>query len=420
LLGSSALIAGVTLMPSSEALELPAGCIICGEHGGMDLILNLFLFVPFGFALAQVVGSGRRAIITAFFVSATVELLQLGIIPNRDANFTDVLSNTIGGATGVVLLSHWRRLLVPDRASALRLGASATLAWVCILFVSAWILRPAPSEAVWFGQRTPNLRQFERFSGSLLRAELNGRHVPPGPIHSDTLRELRDEFGEGTVWVDAAVLLRPGSGVRRLSPIVSVFDSDQREILVLGQRRDALHFRMRTNAALARVRSNTFVLPLAFPAWRPSVAANSESSSADGGDTIVIAARRVKGVVTLTASRGNGVTSRRYSLHVLMGWRSLSPFDITDESSVTAISFCWALILALIPAYWVAWRGTSSWLVAQGVVVAATLAFGPGVFGVYSTPWWGWLASASGLVAGWLLGFHAVRRAAAGVRKVTP
>lgn len=74
-----------------------------------DVLKNIAGFIPFGLVfrayLPMYVQTRRVGILTVasgFLLSLTIEILQ-GFLPTRDSDTTDVLSNTLGTALGVVL-----------------------------------------------------------------------------------------------------------------------------------------------------------------------------------------------------------------------------------------------------------------------------------------------------------------------------
>jgi hypothetical protein len=81
------------------------------KSGLLDVILNILLFVPFGFALGSKLLRHKRwksallysAIAGAVF-SYLIELSQL-YIPQRDSGWEDVFTNTTGAVTGFLLFS---------------------------------------------------------------------------------------------------------------------------------------------------------------------------------------------------------------------------------------------------------------------------------------------------------------------------
>ena len=78
-----------------------------------NLVANVLLFVPFGFALGlRFPHSPRwRLVLVCLVLSTSVELVQLVARIGRSADVTDVLMNTTGGALGLLLASLTLRLV---------------------------------------------------------------------------------------------------------------------------------------------------------------------------------------------------------------------------------------------------------------------------------------------------------------------
>jgi hypothetical protein len=95
-----------TLYPSpdnaKEAALTPLWCLVCGSDGGADVLLNIFLFIPFAIGLRLSGLSWRRVIGISALVSLAVEILQLEVVPGRDASLSDLLTNTSGSAVGAI------------------------------------------------------------------------------------------------------------------------------------------------------------------------------------------------------------------------------------------------------------------------------------------------------------------------------
>ena len=94
-----ALIAAATLLPGEPTVSTPSICLICGDRGVADALLNLTLFAPFGAVLAFVRVRPWRIVLAGFALSALVELFQL-YIPGRDPSFGDFVFNAAGAALG--------------------------------------------------------------------------------------------------------------------------------------------------------------------------------------------------------------------------------------------------------------------------------------------------------------------------------
>jgi VanZ family protein len=95
-----------------------------------DLAVNIGGFVPFGFVFlayfSMAKRSGRSALLVVFLgflLSLTIEALQR-LLPNRDSGMSDVFTNTVGTALGVLLYQSatlqalWTRVLNRSPSSA--------------------------------------------------------------------------------------------------------------------------------------------------------------------------------------------------------------------------------------------------------------------------------------------------------------
>ncbi len=67
-----------------------------------SLLMNIILFVPFGFFVYLLIRKPLLTIIFAFLTSFSIELLQYMLPIGRISNVDDVLLNTIGGFIGMV------------------------------------------------------------------------------------------------------------------------------------------------------------------------------------------------------------------------------------------------------------------------------------------------------------------------------
>ena len=89
-----ALICVATLTPAPGA-PVPGDvwCIACGEMGALDLLANIVMFVPFGFALMLATDRPWLSVAVCVATTVMVESLQIRIIVGRDASLGDVLAN---------------------------------------------------------------------------------------------------------------------------------------------------------------------------------------------------------------------------------------------------------------------------------------------------------------------------------------
>ena len=123
--------------------------------GPLDIVLNILLFMPFGFALGAKLRSKGKSWLAALFcawiagafLSYGIEFLQI-YIPARDSGWEDVLTNSTGsgigfftfellGSPALKLLSRWERSF----EGWLTVGRAALILFV---YLGAWLLFSIP------------------------------------------------------------------------------------------------------------------------------------------------------------------------------------------------------------------------------------------------------------------------------------
>jgi hypothetical protein len=118
--------------------------------GAYDDFLNILLFVPFGFGLAEKLGEkvrSRLAILAATFLAGVllsyfIEFVQ-AYIPSRDSGWRDIITNSSGSAVGFFLFELCGLPLVRVLSrgeAALRTLLARRHAWILIpLYFAIWI-----------------------------------------------------------------------------------------------------------------------------------------------------------------------------------------------------------------------------------------------------------------------------------------
>ncbi len=394
LAAGATLVALLTLLPHPGQEELvratPPTCLVCGELGGVDVILNILLFVPFGLGLGLLGLPWPVAAAAGLGASGLVEVLQMKVVAGRDASLSDLITNTAGSILGLALSRNWRLLVLPPHRAAAGLMATWGLAWLALAAATGAGLHPVPTSATWYGQWAPELGHLDRFRGDVLSARAGESPLPPGRWDdTPTWRErlTRPEFS-----ITATV--RSGPPPTRLAPIVSVFDADQREVLLLGQWGDDLVYRVRMGPARLRLRNPAVRLPHGLGAPPGS------ELRLEGG---------TRGARYVLASDGpGGRLARELPFSPHWTWAMLLPYDYALGPEAGALTALWLLGLLVPLGWWGARSGRAGPWAAALLLLAGVAGVRAGL-GFEPAPAGEWLGAGGGLALGLLLA-RAARR----------
>ena len=360
---------------------------MCGDQGGADVIANLILFLPFAIGLRLAGASWRRTVALAAAVSFTVELLQLTVVPGRDASLSDLLSNTASGAIGAGLAPHLAGLASPSRRTARVLLAGGAALWLSALALSAWLLLPGvPGGAIasrWAGV----VRTGDEFGGRVLEVHLDDMPMPSGGPTTDPAavkaRLTRGEFllrvrlvtgppRPGRSWIYATYA---GSRVA-----LSVYQAGWAAGVTVPGR--GLRFGLREVGMSV-----------------------GDAIPADAGVPVRLSAAEHGRVVRLVSEFGGTRRAAELAISPALGWMLIDPFD---PPTATGIRWLTALFLgsSLIPlGLWGRRTGNPGpALVVLGAIVAAGQVAVPALAGVPPVHWSEWLAAVAGAGIGWALG----------------
>src|SRR5690606_19163695 len=226
------LLATLTSVPVGDTAP-PVGfatCLICGERGAADAILNIFLFVPLGLVVGARLGL-LRAFALGAGLSAMIEVTQT-FLSGRYATLGDVVWNATGALVGVVL---YRALAARAEGSAPREPAATMLPILTglVVLIGGWLLGSAPTDEAYWGQWTPDFGTGTRYPGAVLDARFNAHPFPSARLPAswsgaDMLR---------TDWTLEGSVLKEGVP-RSYTSVLSIYDGQQREILYLGAFRE--------------------------------------------------------------------------------------------------------------------------------------------------------------------------------------
>ncbi|MGH8510253.1 MAG: VanZ family protein [Gammaproteobacteria bacterium] len=387
------LIFGLTLYPMPKQIENASAtniwCLVCGEIGVVDVLLNVVLFLPLGSGLNLLGLSRFRALLTIGLTTLTVEALQLGLIVGRYASLSDLLTNCAGGAIGYVVAPHWRQIVrTPSRTSFL-LAVVGAVGWLMIQAFTAWALERSLPKGIYYGQWAPVLGQFEHFTGEVLAAQVGGIRLP-GTRLSDS-RLVREALLAPTVVLEVRAL--SGLPTVDIAPIFSIFDAGQREIVLLGQNGRDLVFHIRTRTGPLKLRSPSVHLSNALPGR--------------AGSSLVLQARYTPGHYHLRSEVDGRISERDLKVSSSWGWTTVFPFDHAFGTEMIWLTMLWVGGLLFPVGYW-AGRSYAIGVPAASIVLLLLLGLGlvviPVLFQMTPGHFTEWAAGLLGGGVGWKLG----------------
>jgi VanZ family protein len=360
-----AVIALTTLRPSpaqvQQVAETSWRCLVCGDAGVTDVLLNLLLFFPLGAALSGLQWPTARAVGSMLALTLAIEATQATLLAGRDPSLSDVLANTAGGLGGYLAAARLGLLLSPTRPTS-RLAAGSWLAIaITIWLATGAALRPEASEATpWVGQWLREWPGHDRFPGQLLTATVNGRDVP-----NDPLPEPPRFDGEVTLTLR---LIRHGNAApSRPASLLRVVDGRGRLQLAVTQRAEDVQTTIHAHASAWRVRTPTwrFADAMAIPAdvpWRMEWRWHPDRVELQSGP-----------------DDGSPMRQRSIRLSVGLGWVFVHPFAAAiDASRINGWTVLWLALWGVPLGWWLGWlrqREAALWAaVVIGSYCAASVA----------------------------------------------
>jgi VanZ like family len=382
-------ILALTLKPNPRQSGIsgltPLLCLVCGESGGVDVVLNLLLFMPMAAGLALTGWPWARIVAACALTSLVVESLQYLPFTGRDASLSDVLTNTGGGALAAALAARYRRILAPGPVLAQRLALGATAAWLAMLAFTSFAMQPWVPDGQLRNYCTAGFPTPEIFAGTARAMTLNGvtlacdRAVPGAEA-------IRDQLHRGAIALQVvAESGRPKAPKR----IIHVVRAPHASVVTLIQHRRSLVFQAPTNALRLRLHPPLIRLSDAFP----DRAGLPVALTADLRD------RRM----TVSATHDGGRGSQELPLSPAQGWTLLS--RATEQGVPPRLAGAlWLGALLLPAAYWTRLTARPArTLVAVAGAVVAGLAVLPRLTGFHPSHWSEWLGAGAGVALGWAL-----------------
>ena len=380
-------IAGTTLIPvpqqvaASRATHLR--CLVCGDYGGVDVVNNILLFVPFAAGLRLL----RYRVVTVLMLGAAVsfgvELLQFTAIPGRDASLSDLLMNTLGSGLGAIIGGRGARLIYPTPREAIRLALFGAIIWLGVQATTAVLLRswaPSRMAGAW-ARAVPGHLPFD---GRVISAVISGLVVSDGMIPVPP--ELASDIRGDSLTLDLEI--RSGTNGAWWSPVFELL-AYRGSVLSVDAVGGDLAFRPPMLAYRVRLQ-------------RPALRLQHALSSSPGTPVRVVAGEH--GDTLWSRWTVDGVVREaRQILGPSLGWTLLLPFKYAFGPEVRLLTGLWiAGWLALI-GYWSAGAGVRLLTAASSLAVLLVLGLGiiPYSFGYPTTHWTEWFAAVTGLAIGY-------------------
>lgn len=370
-------IAGFTLVPhpdqAATAALTPWYCLVCGDEGMVDVLLNIALFVPLGLALGLKRVRPPRMLLVGILLSTAIELLQATLVAGRDPSISDVLTNTMGTLAGGVIGRAAPQLWLPTVARARQLAALTALAWLGMVALSAVALTDDPANGAVRTVQAPPAPLLERFKGEIISTAVDAT--------------------TGAVALTAEV--RTTGLTDRLAPILDLSDGGRFPLARLGQLGQKPTFARRLRATRALFRTPTVRV------YGGVIPAAPSRALLQGGKT---------GPMLWSAATIDG--SRHSTELVLtpgLGWMLLLPLGYPFDVYSPWTSAVWLALPLLLVGFW-AGRGrvqVIAVLAGSLLLLTAGLEGTAALFHLGSESWLAWVMGLGAIVGGWGLGLRA-------------
>lgn len=391
---SLAAIAWLTLRPAHAGSSLESHlCLVCGPEAGVDILLNMLLFIPLGAGLRLSGLSFWKAVVICFALSFSIETAQAFFVRGRASTLSDILTNTGGGAIGFWAGRTW---LAASRKRAGWLTAIWGAIWLLIQIASSYSFSPSFPVAQYYGKTARELGTRAMFHGRVDSARIGSIPIRDGALTDS--RSIRQLLMDGAPIVVHVSLSEP---TPNFASVVRVADDKERAIASLSEEGDRLVFSVRMGAAGLRLREPAFGIPAVFTGVGPRADSAAE--------TLVMSARFNDGTVQLSAQNGSAHRELEISPRASQAWTVLVPFHGHLESGgmESGATFLWTSVLLIPLGFWAASlarhleRAPAYGLVgALALLMAAGLTLVPAKFGLSGATPLDWIAAVCGIGLG--------------------
>ncbi len=381
MVGILAFIAFSTLLPTTDdfADEWTFWCLFCGDQGLSDTLANILLFVPLGVGLGLLRWRPVRAWAFGTGLSIVIELVQFAI-PGRWPSVGDMVFNGVGAAVGCVVIFFAAWWLRPPEARAPWLSIAWGFGTAVVFVATAYLLAPSFPRTLYWGQWIPRLEGLELYDGKVLEASVGDLPLPPLRLpYSDSVRTL---LLAGAPLEISAIA---GPAPPGLASIVSIADSANEQILLVGPDWDDLIFLHRTFA-------NNVGLT------HPSMRLGEWLLGVAPGDTLRITVQRRRELFCVTLNN----RTKCQGFTVGEGWSVIHSLEFFSWLPRKPVSAIWLGVLMIPFGLWARRRHVASLI--GGLAPVAALAATPALTGLLvPTPVYQWVALFVGMAVGGLV-----------------
>jgi VanZ family protein len=294
-----------------------------------DILINLCLYLPLGLLLAARATSVPGIAILSVVLSATIELLQTGVIPGRRGSLVDVAANLAGAMLGLGLYRAAGRIR-RSRSKLTRAAAAGIVGLPGVLWIiSGSLLAPSPpSSPEWWGQWAHRFPETEPFRGTILAVSFLGHPVPDSRL--DSTATLRAEAGR-VAELTLEVSLLAGGSAEGPTHLAGIADGKGASVIRLDQLGEDLSLSWRSRGASLGLRAPRLVFPGVLSQSR--------------GERVTIHASVTRSRGTASIRSETGLREEAQRLSALTGWRSLIPTRGLSHDAQRAFDVVWTAIL---------------------------------------------------------------------------
>ena len=373
--GALGFVAIATLVPGAQGTGgggMPFWCLTCGDYALADAVANVALFVPLGWALSRARVPSLVALAVLVTTTLTIELLQYTLVPGRDASLADILTNSVGGVTGMALPGLQGRIAASGRR-AMRVATLYGVLLVAGLGVGEGAQAvPQPRTLRWTEGSTHG---YVPFTGSLRALQVDGAPVP--------LRQWLNVPPRNAAEITVDLLsARPGTGLAQI--IVAWMPTGDGWIWLEQQERD-LRVHVASASDRLRLRGHSTWLGAIMPAL--------------AGEPVTIRLLVRPFSYRIAVETKAGTLVRHEAITPGDGWRLFSPFERAGEPWASLLTGAWMAVL-LAPLGYLGSVQSRATAVVAAVGAGLSLLLLPLVSGCAWLPLAGWCGAVSGFLVG--------------------